>query len=195
LTEQIQSLEVDAESRATTSVTEAYINEMQAKFEEDLDGVKTKANSDLDALQKTLDSMKNQKEEASTRVQSLESQVRVMERKHEGEVESAKDEAKTEMEAEFCVLEETVKSMEMGDNELMKKVAELQAKTEADRIEYTHRVREVCAEHGKEIEELLTQLDLVEAEHNKRYKQKEKYIKEKDTIISALGSQLADSQS
>jgi hypothetical protein len=93
--------------------------------------------------------MKNQKEEASTRVQSLESQVCVMERKHEGEVESAKDEAKTEMEAEFRVLEETVKSMEMGDNELTKKVAELQAKTEADRIEYTHCVREVGAEHGK----------------------------------------------
>jgi hypothetical protein len=105
--------------------------------------------------------MKNQKEEASTRVQSLESQVCVMERKHEGEVESAKDEAKTEMEAEFRVLEETVKSMEMGDNELTKKVAELQAKTEADRIEYTHCVREVGAEHGKEIEELLSQLDRV----------------------------------
>jgi chromosome segregation ATPase len=118
-----------------------------------------------------------------------------MERKHKGEVESAKDEAKKEMEAEFRVLEETVKAMEMGDNELTKRVAELQAKTVADRKEYSHRVREVRAEHGKEIEELLSQLDMVEAEHNERYKQKDKYMKEKDTVISALGSQLADAQS
>jgi hypothetical protein len=59
--------------------------------------------------------------------------------------------------------------MEMGASELSKKVAKLQAKTEADRTEYSRRVQYVRAEHSKEIEELSEQLDLIEAEYNARF--------------------------
>lgn len=78
--------------------------------------------------------------------------------------------------------------MEAADGNLFGKVAELEVKTEADRLAY-EQVRAVRMEHDKEITEMVAQLDLVEAEHIERYVENEKMIKEKDAVISVLGSQ------
>jgi chromosome segregation ATPase len=80
-------------------------------------------------------------------------------------------------------------------------IAELQAKNEADRAEHSRHIEEVRAEHTKEIDDLLKQLDLVEAEHNDNNKKNndndndnDTLIQEKDAVISALGSQLAQAE-
>lgn len=91
-------------------------------------------------------------------------------------------------------LEDYIENMKAGDSELLQKITAMEAQTVADRKEYESQVREVRAEHGKEIEEMLSQLDLVEAEADQRYTRSEKVVIAKDAVISALGSQLAEAQ-
>ena len=55
-------------------------------------------------------------------------------------------------------------------------------------------MRKVRDEHTAQIDEMLSQLDLVEAEHNEHKAAMERALVEKDAIISALGSQLAEAQ-
>ena len=68
-------------------------------------------------------------------------------------------------------------------------------KVEKAKEEYDRQIREVKAEHGSESDELLAQLDLIEAETTQRFKNAEAAVKEKDAVIAALGSQLAESES
>lgn len=58
---------------------------------------------------------------------------------------------------------------------------------EADR-----RVKEVRDSHASQIDEMLLQLDLVEAEHQERCKELESGLQQKEAIIAALGTQLAE---
>jgi len=59
-------------------------------------------------------------------------------------------------------------------------------------LKFEREVEKVREEHRAEIDELLSQLDLVEAEHNERYAEKEQSVSQKDAIIAALGAQLAE---
>jgi len=54
------------------------------------------------------------------------------------------------------------------------------------------RVASVRQEHAKEIEEIMAQLDLVEAEHKQRHHD---VLTHKDAVIAALGVQLAEARS
>ena len=53
-------------------------------------------------------------------------------------------------------------------------------------------MEKVREEHRSEIDEMLSQLDLVEAEHSERYEENGRAVSQKDAIIAALGSQLAE---
>ena len=174
---------------------EEDIKEMQSKFEEDINSVKAKAQSDIEVVQKALNATQSEAEELSIKTAGLESQLREVERKHKAELIRTRNEVQEAMEKELLSLEDTIRSMETGDSALSQKVRQLQAKMEKDRENYIRQIREVRADHDKEMEEVLQQLDLVEAENNERYKKKEKMVEEKDAVISALGSQLAEAQS
>jgi hypothetical protein len=194
LEEQLDQMRNEATNTSASTVTEQYILEMQAKFEEDMDDVKTKSRQDLDVMHTQLEVVLGEMKDQSAKASTLETKVVDLKKKHRTELADAKAQVKEEMEKELLALEDTIKMRELGDGSLTNKIAELQAKTETDRVEYSRRVREVRAEHSKEIDDLLNQLDLVEAEHNERYKQKDILILEKDAVISALGSQLAEAE-
>ena len=80
------------------------------------------------------------------------------------------------------------------EEEHLKRTAELEVKAQATIRNCEERVRKIREEHANEVEELLNQLDLVEAEHAETCNDKAKAVKEKDTIIAALGAQLAELQ-
>jgi hypothetical protein len=169
---------------------ELYIHEMQGKREEDLEDAK----AELDVLQKKYHSVDVEKVGLLRRIEELAAKLALLEVTHEVELESAKVQAKKEMEKELKSLEEYIENTKTGDSELLQKIAAMEAQTVADRKEYESQVRDVRAEHGAEIEEMLSQLDLVEAEADQRFTRTEKVVTAKDAVISALGSQLAEAQ-
>ena len=80
------------------------------------------------------------------------------------------------------------------EQELLARTTELEEKSRATIAKCEQQVRQVREDHAKEIDELLAQLDLIEAEEKERCNEKELMVKEKDCVISALGHQLAESQ-
>jgi len=75
-----------------------------------------------------------------------------------------------------------------------KKLQEEYEKLKTDHAKLERRMKEAESNHNKEYEELLSQLDLVEADHQEALTVKQKALSEKEAIVDALGSQLADSQ-
>lgn len=101
------------------------------------------------------------------------------------------DKNRTNTRMELKVLEDIIKTMQLDDTELRAKISALEARTESDRKQYEFHVRHIQADHAKQIEELLAQLDQNKVEQNAK---KAKIIMEKDKVISALCSQLTDAQ-
>jgi hypothetical protein len=95
-----------------------------------------------------------------------------------------------------CERLEKVAKMRSGsiEEELLKRTAELEAQAQATIRNCEAQVRKVREDHANEIDELLSQLDLVEAEHTASSSEQDKALKGKDTIIAALGAQLAEIQ-
>ena len=81
------------------------------------------------------------------------------------------------------------------ESRILEVKSENAAKIEKIKSEYDRQIHEVKSEHGRESEELLTQLDLIEAEANQRFQSAQANVTEKDAVISALGSQLAAAES
>jgi hypothetical protein len=76
------------------------------------------------------------------------------------------------------------------ETKLLNQIASLKSRNQ----QYERQIQELEDSHTKELDDLLGQLDLVEAEHKDMLDEREKAVVEKITVISALGSQLAESQ-
>ena len=75
-----------------------------------------------------------------------------------------------------------------------KKLQEEYEKLKTDHAKLERQMKEAESNHNNQYEELLSQLDLVEADHQEALTVKQKALSEKEAIVDALGSQLADSQ-
>ena len=168
------------------SKTEKYIKDMQTKFQQELHSAQSRSNQ--------AEELEEEKMELTAKVKKLETQLRHLQEAQDQALDRARAEAKNQIEKELRELEQHVEAMQSGDSDLLKKIAVLEASTQKDKTEYEQQIREVRAEHGKEIEELLGQLDLVEQEHLDRYSRMENVVGEKEAVISALGKQLAEAQ-
>ena len=126
-------------------------------------------------------------------------------KQHTEEVESIKKNAATDLEtvqkeakqkaAEAVQEFEIVSKRSSGDqSEWRTKVEELEAKAKTSQDDYEHKLLQVSKDHTMQLDELLQQLDLVEAEHKEKMTQKEGSTFEKDAIIKALGMQLAEAE-
>jgi len=139
-------------------------------------------------------SLQTEKDELSAQIALLEQKIEDLATQHLAECTEAKELAKRDMENELHQLKEIVLRKEQGNDSLRKRVADLQAKADADRMEYNHQVQAVRTEHAGEINELVSQLDLVEAEHKQGYETQVGLVKEKEAVIAALGTQFADAE-
>lgn len=175
LQEELKRLRVEFEDEKNVIIRSSskQVDELKTKHSEELDALRSRSQDKNEALQGQLDSSLTEKTRLESKVSSLEAQIIEMTETHKANIESTKEKIK----------EETVKMLEAN------------AQSDDSKAEYTRRIREVRQEHNKEIDDLLKQLDLIEAEHNEKCSEKERLIKEKEAVISALGSQLAESQS
>ena len=129
---------------------------------------------------------------------SFQKQIETLKRDHDIEVESLKEELRAAKEEYQIEMEGLLSSSAKDDElniekfELMQKIVSLESQVEADKKKFDMDIQKVSDEHSAEIDELLAQLDVVEEEHKDKVEALEKSVREKETIISALGTQLSD---
>ena len=132
---------------------------------------------------------------------SIEEKYKVLVTESNSQFESFQKDAESKIEG----LKETLRSNEKKyANDL--KLAEQRAVTDDTKLlEHSEELKKLKAEHeiqlkaaeashNKHFEDLLAQLDLVEAEQLQTTAAKDKALSEKDAIVDALGSQLAEAQ-
>ena len=122
--------------------------------------------------------------------------------KHQKELVRLNTDLEREHHAELTLMENRFNDalaakLSQSDREkelLTEELLNLQESCKKDSENFALRVKMVREEYTAQIDEMLSQLDLVEAEHNQRNTTMQKSVIEKDAIISALGSQLAEAQ-
>eukprot|EP00978_Attheya_sp_CCMP212_P021239 scaffold61838_cov69-Attheya_sp.AAC.2 len=79
--------------------------------------------------------------------------------------------------------------------ELRNKIVQFESEQSSVDAKHKQQIQQVRAENASEIEDVLSQLDVVEAEHHEKHRLSELQVAQKDAIISALGTQLAEANS
>ena len=156
----------------------------------------------LENLTQELETTKRESEDKfNAEREALKSSEKEIVAKHMQELLKLKAELEQELATERQSMETKLsealanqESQSDREKELTQKLSKLEEASKKDSENFDIRVKEVRIEHAAQIDEMLSQLDLVEAEHNQRYDTIEKSVTQKDAIISALGSQLAETQ-
>jgi hypothetical protein len=180
---------------------EEQMKAMNQRNDEEVQRIRSEANGENQSLREQVGIF--QKElDAKVAGSYTEEFVTEMKSKFEDDLMDVKSKAKNEVDNLRLTLESTIaERSEAVSNatKLQAQLTEIQgrlaAQSKQDKSDSERLLRELQQEHAKESDELLEQLDLVEAEHNERYHKLQLVVKEKDTVISAMGSQLADSES
>ncbi|KAG7353341.1 hypothetical protein IV203_009395 [Nitzschia inconspicua] len=138
--------------------------------------------------------------------EKLQRQMTRMQELHKEELELLKhevsQETRVELQKEIQMLQSKLTIAETERDDLSKKFinlesrfGEIQAQHDKDKLDADRRLTEIKSQHRKEIDELTAELDLIEAENIEHIRKLQESLKDKDTVISAMGSQLAESES
>lgn len=209
LEDKIRSIEVEFENEKieliqTTSKDieelEEQIKKMNEMHEEEVELVRSEARDEVDELHGQIQLLHSElNEKPSGYTEDFVSQLKA---KFEDDMMDVKSKAKCEMERLRFELESAITEREEAfkkTTKLQSQLSELQerlaTKSEQARSDFERQLKELRQDHAKESDELLEQLDLVEAEHVDRFQKLQVVVGEKETVISAMGSQLADSES
>mmetsp|Transcript_18277 Transcript_18277/g.27701 ORF Transcript_18277/g.27701 Transcript_18277/m.27701 type:complete len:865 (-) Transcript_18277:83-2677(-) len=142
---------------------------------------------------KLLEEIFEVKAESIRRLEDLDKKHCMLMKQLEQESQKKTESEREEMERK---LKDSLESQEAiflsRETELAKLLSQLEKASETDRGNYNERVEEVRKKHTTEIDDMLVQLDLLEAEHKDRTRSLEQAVNHKDTVISALGTQLAE---
>lgn len=119
--------------------------------------------------------------------------------KHKHELQQLREALNEQLEAERKAMETELHDVQASqqsqsdrEKELLEKLSRLEIASRKEKDAFDTRVADVQKEHTVQIDEMLAQLDLIEAEHSERYSSLEESVDQKDAIISALGKQLAE---
>jgi len=199
------------EKASTSSAIEAAAIEKMEMFQMD-EVARMKADFD-EAHCSYFTQCDDEKRESHKKIQVLEikllslsadysTQIDKMLAQHEAERLQSKVELETQLgllrvQLEYEKVEALSQHLEpsIREKELIDLVSKLEADNERAHSDSQTRVQELRKEHTGEIDELISQLDLVEAENKKVSIALETKMKQKDAIIAALGTQLAEATS
>jgi hypothetical protein len=107
-------------------------------------------------------------------------------------VEKCQGEFKKKVDKISQEFEIRMKQSSTEERELRDRVELLEVGATAKEEDYERKLQKVSKDHTMQLDELIVQLDLVEAEHKQEIEETEKASNEKDTIIATLRAQLAD---
>jgi DNA repair exonuclease SbcCD ATPase subunit len=111
---------------------------------------------------------------------------------------TGQDDDSTEIDALQAALTTTKSDknrLEKQISELEARLGETEAKSESDKLDCDRQLREIQTRHRREIDELTAELDLFEAENVENIRKLQESLKDKEAVISAMGSQLAEAES
>eukprot|EP00545_Synedropsis_sp_CCMP1620_P000153 CAMPEP_0119008762 /NCGR_PEP_ID=MMETSP1176-20130426/3919_1 /TAXON_ID=265551 /ORGANISM="Synedropsis recta cf, Strain CCMP1620" /LENGTH=894 /DNA_ID=CAMNT_0006961159 /DNA_START=189 /DNA_END=2873 /DNA_ORIENTATION=+ len=154
-------------------------------------------------LQKEIDELKTKQLESEEQLNNERTTFKTTEEemwsKHKTELLKLKEELKEQLEAERKAMDSELhdaranqESQSDREKELLEKLSRLEIASRREKDAFTLRVEGVKQEHTTQIDEMLAQLDMIEAEHTERHSSLEKSMEQKEAIISALGKQLAE---
>jgi chromosome segregation ATPase len=209
LQEQIEELKKKVDDKTRTENRLALLKEQFDKEREELLASHRKEKEEYEFQIQLAQSTSQEESERSIKKQSeyddLHKQMQQMQELHDEEVElvqrEAREEARAEVEKEIGSLKSQLISVQFERDELVKQISELEkimretkAAKELEKAESDRSLNEMKAAHRKEIDELTAELDLFEAENVENMRKLRDSLKEKETVISAMGKQLADAE-
>ena len=191
-------IEFDAKSKVAEEL-EGQIKVMHEMHGEENELIRSKSREEVDDFRDKLNKLQKDLD-ANPSEAATEEIMKTMKSKFEEDLEQVKGKAKIDqdrLQSEIDSLMAEKNGATQKANKLESQIGEIQerntARIEKDKIEYDHLVREIRDGHAKEGDEMLAQLDLIEAEAVERCKNAENTVKDKDAVITAMGYQLAES--
>jgi chromosome segregation ATPase len=224
LTHQLQELEkqravdTDAINQITTlksklndeliATVESHKKEMET-FKDEMETIKAKAKEETDKLEKYIQSMQELHDEEIELVKNeAQEEIQRVQKSNPSDVtkHATFQEMKSKLEEELVLLKSILDSAQSEKDELLTNSRNLESRigsilenAEKEKIDQERRIKELESGHRREIDsltaELTGELDLVEAENVEKLRKFEEALKDKETVISAIGSQLAESES
>eukprot|EP00531_Pseudo-nitzschia_arenysensis_P017052 CAMPEP_0116121928 /NCGR_PEP_ID=MMETSP0329-20121206/3950_1 /TAXON_ID=697910 /ORGANISM="Pseudo-nitzschia arenysensis, Strain B593" /LENGTH=1201 /DNA_ID=CAMNT_0003615757 /DNA_START=180 /DNA_END=3785 /DNA_ORIENTATION=- len=193
-----EKTEIIEQKRRECVALEDQIKSMNEMHSEELELVASESREEIDVLKKKVRQLELDLGKKSSGVAEFERTKFDL----QNALTEAKEFAKAEKERLLMQIDsleeekeaETQKSSRL-ETQLVEIRSESAARFEKVKEDYDRQIREVKSEHASESDELLAQLDLIEAEAAQRFKNAEATVTEKDSVITVLGSQLAESES
>jgi hypothetical protein len=191
-------IEFDTKSKVAEE-HEGQIKVMHKMHGEEIELIRSESREEVDDFRDKLNKLQKDLD-ANPSEAATEEIMKTMKSKFDEDLEQVKGKAKSDqdrLQSEIDSLMAEKNGATQKANKLESQIGEIQqrntARIEKDKIEYDHLVREITAGHAKEGDEMLAQLDLIEAEAVERCKKAENAVKDKDAVIAAMGYQLAES--
>jgi chromosome segregation ATPase len=224
LTHQLQQLEkqravdTDTINQITTlksklndeliATVESHKKEMEI-FKDEMETIKAKAKEETDKLEKYIQSMQELHDEEIELVKNeAQEEIQRIQNSNPSDVteHATFQEMKSKLEEELALLKSKIDSAQSEKDELFTNSRNLESRigsilenAEKEKIDQERRIKELESGHRREIDsltaELTAELDLVEAENVEKMRKYEEALKDKETVICAIGSQLAESES
>lgn len=184
LEERTSSLEtIKSEAKETEAKNTSEFAEYKAKMEEKVKLLETQFN---EATTRHAAEIAEHKRSTDEVTKELEDKVSSLQQALDTKTEEASSLAKE--------LESVKNSPSEEENKLRSLLARAQADLVTEKKTYDERVRKVGESHSEELDELLKQLDLVEAEHTEKLDSKTKLIGEKEEALQSLRQELKEIQ-
>lgn len=192
-----EKLEIIKKNTAECEALEDQINAMNEMHSEELELAASASCQEIDGLKSSINELEMTLQAKSSEALS-EDDFKKMKSNFEDALTVAKAE-KDRLLVRIKSLEEEkdgeIKKSSQFEARIVAIETESAARIEKVKAEYDQQIHEVKSEHASESDELLNQLDLIEAETKERLKNAVEFVTEKESVISALGSQLAEQES
>ena len=182
-TEQLERVDKLEEFREQHSI---HVEKLKRESAGKLEGARKEAESRVEELQHAHDfKIEELKRENELKIEELK-------RDHELKIEELESSYVGGSSNASYVASHELDQLKEKEKEQTEKISSMQAKVEEQKKEFEQQIKEVAESHAKELEDLISQLDLVEAEHLEKVSSKEKVAEQKDEIITALSNQLSE---
>ena len=178
---------------------ESQIKSMNKIHEGEIGLVRKETSKEIESLKDELNQLKNDFDAKPSEADTKKS-IKEIISKFEEDLKSVNEKAKvdtdrlqSEINSLIVVKDSAIDKTKVLESQIGEIHERNNSKIQNDKNEYENNIREIRDQHSKEGDEFLAQLDLIEAEANERNKKLESAVKEKDTVIAAMGSQIAES--
>jgi len=212
-TEKIKELELAAErERRNERENTMKICEERDSMAQEIKTLQLEHKADLERLKNEMESLSLEKEEeitvhlkqsftekikdlelaAETERKNLQDNLNQIKENHKNQLDKMVSQEDAEAQFAFQLEDITASVAFETGQRYEQKIKSLELRVQNDHHEAQKRTKKIEDEHATELDEMIVQLDGVINEHNEKLNEFQLSVKQKEVIITALGSQLAE---